>query len=111
MWFSQGIKRTQEDAMPYQMMSSGTYPGTDLPAFQVFDAEEYNDTSKRPQPIGEVWGVGVKGVTGRFILTGFRWGLAGEDMLAQARRADATEPLASSGDAARAMIAAYEAEA
>jgi hypothetical protein len=95
--------------MPYQMIAAGEYPGTGLPRFQVFDADEYQDvTVKHPQPVGEVWGVGVRGVTGRFVLTGFRWGLTGEGPLAQAERADATEPFPSCAEAARAMVAAHE---
>lgn len=97
--------------MPFQMIAAGSYPGTGLPVFKVYDAEEYQDVSiKDPRPVGEVWGVGVKGVTERFILTGFRYGFSGEGPIAQAWRADATEPFRSSGDAARAMIAEYEAQ-
>jgi len=96
--------------MAYQMIREEDYPTTGLPVYRVYDADEYQDvTVERPRPIGEVWGTGVKGVTGRFILTGFRYGLAGEGPLAQAERADATEPFRSYADAARAMIAEFEA--
>lgn len=95
--------------MPYQIIHEDYYPGTGLPVYRVYDADEYQDTTvKRLRPVGEVWGVGVKGVTGKFILTGFRYGLSGEGPLVQAERADATEPFPSYGDAARAMIAEFE---
>jgi hypothetical protein len=95
--------------MTYQLARTGDYPGTGLPLFEVFDADEYNDpTVRRPRAVGEVWGVGVRGVTGKFVLTGFRYGLAGEGALAQAERADGTEPFPSCADAARAMIAELE---
>jgi hypothetical protein len=96
--------------MAYQMIREEDYPTTGLPVYRVYDADEYQDvTVKRPLPVGEVWGVGVKGVTGRFVLTGFRYGLAGEGPVAQAGRADATGPFSSCADAARAMIAEFEA--
>lgn len=95
--------------MPYQMIREGDHSATGLPVFRVYDAQEYQDvTVERPRPVGEVWGTGVAGVTGRHALTGFRWGLSGEPALTQAGRADTTEPYPSWQDAARAMIAAYE---
>ena len=90
--------------MPYQMVRCGEYPGTNLPLFRVFDAEEYNDASvKNPQAIGEVWSTGVRGVLDTFVPTGVRWQLYGswdESPL---------YPAGAHGEAARAMIAAYEA--
>src|ERR1700685_1194986 len=57
--------------MAFQRVRDGEYPGTTLPVFKVYDADEYNDVSVRnPRPVGEVWGVGVKGVTGEWISTG-----------------------------------------
>ncbi len=90
--------------MAYQLVRDGEYPGTGLPVFKVYDADEYNDASiARPRHIGEVWGVGVKGVTGQFIPTGVRWQLVGSF-------AESPEyPAAAYGNAARAMIKAYEA--
>jgi hypothetical protein len=91
--------------MAYQMVHDGNYPGTDLPVFKVFDADEYNDTSvKYPRLVGDVWGVGVKGVTGKFIPTGVRWEIAGRMTLDDSNLL----PAGAYGDAARAMIAAYE---
>jgi hypothetical protein len=95
--------------MAYQVIREEDYPTTGLPVFRVYDADEYQDvTVAHPRPVGEVWGVGVRGVTGKFVLTGFRYGLAGEGPLAQAERADATEPFPSYAEAARAVIAAHE---
>jgi len=91
--------------MAYQLVHDGNYPGTDLPVYKVFDADEYNDTSvKYPRPVGEVWGVGVKGVTGKFIPTGVRWEIAGHMTLDDSNLL----PAGAYADAARAMIAAYE---
>lgn len=81
----------------YQLLRIGDYPETDLPLFGVFPADD-------PQShyIGEVWSVGVKGVTAKWIPTGVRYQLNG----------DYTEsPLFGVGchaEAARAMIAKYE---
>jgi hypothetical protein len=89
--------------MSYLMTRAGDYPGTDLPTYQVWDAEEYNDTSRTPRPIGEVWAVGSRGVTGRYIPTGVRWQLS---------RSMAESPTYAAGayaEACRAMIAAFEA--
>lgn len=89
--------------MAYQLVRDGDYPGSGLPVFKVFDAEEYNDTSvQHPRPIGEVWGTGVKGVTGRFIPTGVRWQLVGSF------EESPVLPAGAYADAARAMIAKYE---
>lgn len=89
--------------MAYELVHDGNYPGTDLPVFKVFDADEYNNpTVRHPRPIGEVWGTGVAGVTGLSVPTGVRWQLSGSF---------AESPLHPAGDyagAARAMIAAYE---
>jgi hypothetical protein len=86
----------------YQMVRDGNYPGTDLPVFKVYDAEEYNDpTVQFPRSIGEVWGVGVKGVTGSFVPTGVRYQLNGSF---------AESPVLAAGayaKAANAMIAEY----
>lgn len=91
--------------MAYQMVRDGDYEGTDLPVFKVFDADEYNDvTVKHPRPVGEVWGVGVKGVTGKFVPTGTRWEIAGRMTLDDSNLL----PAGAYADAARAMIAAYE---
>ena len=91
--------------MAYQMINDGNYPGTSLPVFKVYDADEYNDASvKHPRPIGEVWGVGVKGVTGRFVPTDVRWEIAGRMTLNDSNLL----PAGAYADAARAMIAAYE---
>jgi hypothetical protein len=90
--------------MSYQMQRAEDYPGTGLPVYQVFDAEEYADTSRRPRPIGEVWGVGSAGVTGRYIPTGVRWQLSGS--LAESP----TYPAGAYAEAARAMIAAFDAD-
>ena len=89
--------------MSYRLIETGTYPTTDLPVYHVFDADEYADVTCTPRPIGEVWAVGVRGVTGRYIPTGARWALAGSWEVS---------PLYAAGryaEAARAMIAAYEA--
>jgi hypothetical protein len=89
--------------MPYQMINDGNYPGTDLPVFKVFDADEYNDTEVRhPRPIGEVWSIGARGVTGRFVPTGVRWQLSGSFSESPVL------PAGAYADAARVMIAAYE---
>jgi hypothetical protein len=89
----------EEHEMAYQLVRDGDYPGTDLPVFKVYDAEDVTAPA-----IGEVWAVGVKGVTGRHIPTGVRWQLAGTGMLG------ASEPMPAGAyaDAARAMIAALE---
>lgn len=86
--------------MAYELVRDGDYPGTDLPVFKVFPA----DDPKAPA-IGEVWGVGTKGVTGRFVPTGVRW------QLSRAAMTD-TSPLYPAGAyaaAARDMIKKYEA--
>lgn len=89
--------------MAYQLIRDGDYPGTDLPVFKVFDADEYNDPAvKQPRPIGEVWGTGVRGVSGHFIPTAVRWQLSGSF-------AESPEhPAGAYADAARAMIVVYE---
>lgn len=67
--------------MPFQLVREGVYPGTDLPFYRVYDADEYQDvTVKHPRAIGEVWGVGIVGVTGRFIPTGVRYSLTGSEV-------------------------------
>lgn len=89
----------------FQMAEYGTYNGTDLPIYRVFDAKEYNDpTIRRPFYIGEVWGVGVKGVSGKWVPTGVRWQLTGSD--------DECEllPAGAYAKAARMMIEAYSAK-
>lgn len=90
--------------MAYQLVRDGNYPGTDLPLFKVYDADEYQDPTVRyPRPIGEVWGTGVAGVSGRFVPTGTQWQLSGSWEVSPAL------PVGAYADAARAMIAAYEA--
>jgi hypothetical protein len=93
----------QEDLMAYEVIRDGNYPGTDLPVFKVFDADEYNDASvKHPRPIGEVWSTGEPGVTGQSVPTGVRWQLSGSFDVSP------LYPVGAYGEAARAMIAAYE---
>ena len=58
--------------MAYQLLRIGDYPGTDLPLFGVFPAED-----PKSHHIGEVWAVGVKGVAGKWIPTGVRYQLNG----------------------------------
>ena len=90
--------------MPYQMVLDGEYPGTSLPVYKVYDADEYNDPSvSRPRPIGEVWGVGAKGVTEGFVPTGVRFQLSGTGELS----ASPLFPAGAYASAARAMIALY----
>jgi len=90
--------------MTYQMVRDGNYPGTDLPVFKVYDADEYQDTSvKYPRPIGEVWSVGVKGVVVGNVPTGVRWALAGSSEVSE------LYPAGAYSDASRDMIKAYEA--
>lgn len=90
--------------MAYQMIQDGEYPGTGLPVYKVYNADEYQDTSiASPRPIGEVWGVGVRGVTGQFIPTGVRFQLSGS------WEESPVLPAGAYGDAARAMIRKYEA--
>jgi len=85
----------------FQLAREGDYPGTGLPVYKVYDAEEYNDTSvRRPRVFGEVWGVGVRGVTGKFIPTGVRYQLAGS------WDASPVFPVGAYAAAARAMIEA-----
>jgi hypothetical protein len=89
--------------MPYQLVQDGTYPGTDLPVFKVYDADEYQDPAVRdPRAIGEVWGTGVRGVTGQFVPAGVRWQISGT------WEASPLYPAGAYADAARAMVAAYE---
>lgn len=91
--------------MAYQLVRDGDYEDTGLPVFKVFDADEYNDLSvKNPRPVGEVWGTGVPGVTGKFVPTGVRWEIAGRMTLDDSNLL----PAGAYADAARAMIAAYE---
>jgi hypothetical protein len=91
--------------MAYQLVQDGNYPGTDLPLYKVFDADEYNDpTVKYPHPIGDVWGVGVRGVAGKFVPTGVRWEINGSLTLDDSNLL----PAGAYADAARAMIRAYE---
>jgi hypothetical protein len=53
------------------------HAGTGLPVYEVYDADEFGDAIVRhPRAVGEVWGVGVKGVTGTFVPTGVRYQLA-----------------------------------
>lgn len=86
------------------MVRADNYPGTQLPTFDVFDAEEYNDpTLRNVRPIGSVWAVGNR------VIEGYRFGLAGEDALSQALRADETSPLATPAKAAYALLTAYNA--
>jgi hypothetical protein len=62
----------------FQMVLDGTYPGTDLPVYKVYFADEYQDVTVRfPRSIGEVWAVGFKGVTGKYIADGVRYQLNG----------------------------------
>ena len=92
--------------MSYQLVRAGSYPGTDLPVFKVYDADEYEDaTIKHPRPIGEVWGVGVPGVAVQSLATGVRWQLAGS------WDESPVYPVAAYGEAARAMIAKFEGRA
>lgn len=67
------------EVAPVILVRSGSYPGTDLPTFDVFDADEYENASiRRPLKLGEVWAVGVPGVVpGRYIPTGVRWSRVG----------------------------------
>lgn len=89
--------------MPYETVRDGNHPGTGLPLFKVYDADEYQDVTVRyPRPVGEVWGVGVRGVTGRCVPTGVRWQLSGS------WEESPLYPVAAYGTAARAMIAAHE---
>lgn len=92
--------------MPYQMVRDADYPGTGLPVYKVYDAEDYdNPMVQHPRPIGEVWGTGVAGVVpGKFIPTGVRWDLAGHMTLDDSNLL----PAGAYADAARAMVAAYE---
>lgn len=90
--------------MPYRIIPAGTYPVTDLPTYDIYDADEYEDkTIRRPRPIGSVWGVGVKGVTGKYLPTGYRWSLAGAW--------ESTEVPGGYVTAAKELIAAYEGDA
>lgn len=81
----------------YELVRHGDYPGTDLPNYGVYPAND----PKAPF-IGEVWAIGVKGVTGQWIPTGVRYQLNG----------DYTEsPVFAAGNyagAAREMISKYE---
>jgi hypothetical protein len=87
----------------YQLVQTGTYPGTDLPVYRVYDAEEYGDpTVRNPRPIGEVWAVGVPGVTGRHVPTGVRY------QLANSSEESPLLPAGAYADAARAMIEKLE---
>jgi len=89
--------------MAYQLARQGNYPGTDLPVFKVFDAEEYNDiTIANPRSIGEVWAIGVQGVSGRWLPTGTRWQLNGS------YEESPVLPIGAYAEAARQMIAKYE---
>jgi hypothetical protein len=89
----------------FQLVRDGDYPGTGLPVFKVYDAEEYNDPGVRyPRPVGEVWGVGVRGVTGKFVPTGVRYQLAGSEAESP------VFPVGAYGTAARAMLMADEAD-
>lgn len=89
--------------MAYELVRDGNYPGTDLPAYKVFDADEYSSPAVRhPRPVGEVWGTGVRGVSGPFVPTGVRWQLSGS------WDESPVYPAGAYADAARAMIAAYE---
>lgn len=101
-------RATQEDLMPYQMIHEDDYPGSGFPIYRVYDAEEYQDASVRsPRPIGEVWGVGIRGVSGIWLQTGVRWQLAGTGMLDSVLIEGAGAGVY--GNAARVMIAEYEA--
>jgi hypothetical protein len=93
--------------MPYVIMRDADYPGTGLPVYKVYDAEEYNDVSRTPRPIGEVWLTGIKGVTGDYMPTGVRWQLAGTGMLSASEEMPYTSIDAVS-KAAREMIGQYE---
>jgi hypothetical protein len=93
-----------DDIRRYQLVHDGNYPGTTLPVFKVYDALDYNDiTIKYPRPVGEVWGVGVKGVTGQWVPTGVRYQLSGS--MAESMDESAVLPAGHYGDAARAMVA------
>jgi hypothetical protein len=88
--------------MPYQLVRDDDYPGTGLPVYKVFDADEYQDvTVKHPRAIGEVWSVGVEGVCGKFIPTGVRFQLSGS------YAESPVFPAGAYADAARAMIAIH----
>lgn len=84
----------------YQMIADGNYPGTDLPVFKVFDADEYADVTRTPRPVGEVWAVGVKGVSGKFVPTGTRYALTGS------WAESPVLPIGAYADAAREMVKA-----
>ncbi len=89
--------------MPYRLIETGTYPETGLPVYRVYDAEEYADVTCTPRHIGEVWATGTRGVLGAYIPTGARWALAGS------WEESPVYPAGHYAEAARAMIAAYEA--
>jgi hypothetical protein len=83
----------------YQLVRDGDYEDTGLPVYKVYDAAEYQDTSVRhPRSVGEVWGVGVKGVTEGFIPTGVRYQASGS------YAESPVFPLGAYATAARAMI-------
>jgi hypothetical protein len=84
----------------FQLVRDGDYPGTGLPLYKVYDAAEYGDaTVRRPRPLGEVWAVGVPGVTGKYVPTGVRFQRSGS------WQESPVLPAGAFGDAARAMIA------
>jgi hypothetical protein len=96
-------REPQEDPMPYQMIREEDYPATGLPVYRVYDADEYQDaTIARPRPVGEVWGTGVRGVTGQFIPTGVRW------QLSRSFEESPLYPAGAYAEAARAMVTAHE---
>jgi hypothetical protein len=95
--------------MPYQLIEWDTYPTTGLPIYRVYDADEYQDPAiAHPRPIGEAWGVGVRGVTGRYLQTGVRWQLAGAGLV-EGTLIDEWAGPSTWSKAAHAIIAAYEA--
>jgi hypothetical protein len=84
----------------FQLVRDGDHPGTGLPLYKVYDAAEYgNPAVSRPRPLGEVWAVGVPGVTGRPVPAGVRFQRSGS------WQESPLLPAGAYGDAARAMIA------
>lgn len=84
--------------MAYELVLDGEYPGTGLPVYKVYPAGD-----PKARAIGEVWGVGVKGVTGLFVPTGVRFQLSGS------YDESPVLPAGAYARAARAMIALHEA--
>jgi hypothetical protein len=95
--------------MPYRLIQDAEYPGTKLPVWHVYDAELYDKPGPCPRPIGEVWATGTMGVCQTWMPTGLRWQLAGTGMLDASEETPYWGP-SSVAKAAKAMIAAYEAD-